>query len=116
MTSVLMTPDGKVVEAEAAHGTVTRHYRQHQKGEQTSTNSVASIYAWTRGLSHRAKLDSNDALARFAATLEKVTVDTVESGSMTKDLAILVGADQKWLSTTQFLDKVSENLTKAMAG
>jgi isocitrate dehydrogenase len=115
MTSVLMTPDGKVVEAEAAHGTVTRHYRQHQKGEQTSTNSVASIYAWTRGLAHRAKLDSNDALARFAKTLEKVTVDTVESGSMTKDLAILVGADQKWLSTTQFLDQVSANLTKAMA-
>jgi isocitrate dehydrogenase len=116
MTSVLMTPDGKVVEAEAAHGTVTRHFRQHQKGEQTSTNSVASIYAWTRGLAHRAKLDSNDALARFSATLEKITVDTVESGFMTKDLAILVGADQKWLSTTQFLDKVSENLTKAMAG
>jgi isocitrate dehydrogenase len=115
MTSVLMTPDGKVVEAEAAHGTVTRHFRQHQKGEQTSTNSVASIYAWTRGLAHRAKLDSNDALARFASTLEKVTVDTVESGFMTKDLAILVGADQKWLSTTQFLDKVSDNLTKAMA-
>jgi isocitrate dehydrogenase len=115
MTSVLMTPDGKVVEAEAAHGTVTRHFRQHQKGEQTSTNSVASIYAWTRGLAHRAKLDSNDALARFSATLEKITVDTVESGFMTKDLAILVGADQKWLSTTQFLDKVSENLTKAMA-
>jgi isocitrate dehydrogenase len=115
MTSVLMTPDGKVVEAEAAHGTVTRHFRQHQKGEQTSTNSVASIYAWTRGLAHRAKLDSNDALARFASTLEKVTVGTVESGDMTKDLAILVGADQKWLSTTQFLDKVSENLTKAMA-
>jgi isocitrate dehydrogenase len=115
MTSVLMTPDGKVVEAEAAHGTVTRHYRQHQKGEQTSTNSVASIYAWTRGLAHRAKLDNNDALARFASTLEKVTVGTVESGFMTKDLAILVGADQKWLSTTQFLDQVSENLTKAMA-
>jgi isocitrate dehydrogenase len=115
MTSVLMTPDGKVVEAEAAHGTVTRHFRQHQKGEQTSTNSVASIFAWTRGLTHRAKLDNNDALARFSATLEKVTVDTVEAGSMTKDLAILVGADQKWLSTTQFLDKVSENLTKAMA-
>jgi isocitrate dehydrogenase len=116
MTSVLMTPDGKVVEAEAAHGTVTRHYRQHQKGEQTSTNSVASIYAWTRGLSHRAKLDSNDALARFATTLEKVTVGTVEAGYMTKDLALLVGAEQKWLSTTGFLDKVSENLTKAMAG
>jgi isocitrate dehydrogenase len=115
MTSVLMTPDGKVVEAEAAHGTVTRHFRQHQKGEQTSTNSVASIYAWTRGLAHRAKLDSNDALARFASTLEKVTVGTVESGFMTKDLALLVGAEQKWLSTTGFLDKVSENLSKAMA-
>jgi isocitrate dehydrogenase len=115
MTSVLMTPDGKVVEAEAAHGTVTRHYRQHQKGEQTSTNSVASIYAWTRGLAHRAKLDDDDALAKFAATLEKVTVATVESGFMTKDLALLVGADQKWLSTTGFLDKVDENLKRAMA-
>ena len=115
MTSVLMTPDGKVVEAEAAHGTVTRHYRQHQKGEQTSTNSVASIYAWTRGLAHRAKLDGNAELAKFAATLEKVTVDTVESGFMTKDLALLVGADQKWLSTTGFLDKIDENLKKAMA-
>src|SRR4051812_18679910 len=115
MTSVLMTPDGKVVEAEAAHGTVTRHYRQHQKGEQTSTNSVASIYAWTRGLSHRAKLDNNPALAKFSSTLEKVCVDTVEAGHMTKDLALLVGADQKWLSTTAFLDKISENLTKAMA-
>ena len=115
MTSVLMTPDGKVVEAEAAHGTVTRHYRQHQKGEQTSTNSVASIYAWTRGLAHRAKLDGDAALAKFAATLEKVTVATVESGFMTKDLALLVGADQKWLSTTGFLDKVDENLKRAMA-
>jgi isocitrate dehydrogenase len=115
MTSVLMTPDGKVVEAEAAHGTVTRHYRQHQKGEQTSTNSVASIYAWTRGLAHRAKLDGDAELAKFAATLEKVTVATVESGSMTKDLALLVGADQKWLSTTGFLDKVDENLKRAMA-
>jgi isocitrate dehydrogenase len=114
MTSVLMTPDGKVVEAEAAHGTVTRHYRQHQKGEQTSTNSVASIYAWTRGLAHRAKLDANAELAKFATTLEKVTVDTVESGFMTKDLALLVGADQKWLSTTGFLDKIDENLKKAM--
>jgi len=116
MTSVLMTPDGKVVEAEAAHGTVTRHFRQHQRGEQTSTNSVASIFAWTRGLAHRAKLDNNAELARFAATLEKVTIGTVEQGFMTKDLAILVSADQKWLSTTQFLDKVSDNLTKAMAG
>ena len=115
MTSVLMTPDGKVVEAEAAHGTVTRHYRQHQRGEQTSTNSVASIYAWTRGLAHRAKLDDDSELARFATTLEKVTVGTVESGFMTKDLALLVGADQKWLSTTGFLDKVDENLKKAMA-
>ena len=115
MTSVLMTPDGKVVEAEAAHGTVTRHYRQHQKGEQTSTNSVASIYAWTRGLAHRAKLDDDAELAKFAATLEKVTVATVESGFMTKDLALLVGADQKWLSTTGFLDKVDENLERAMA-
>jgi isocitrate dehydrogenase len=115
MTSVLMTPDGKVVEAEAAHGTVTRHYRQHQKGEQTSTNSVASIYAWTRGLAHRAKLDENAELAKFAATLERVTVGTVESGFMTKDLALLVGADQKWLSTTAFLDKVDENLKQAMA-
>ena len=115
MTSVLMTPDGKVVEAEAAHGTVTRHYRQHQKGEQTSTNSVASIFAWTRGLAHRAKLDDNPKLAKFAATLEKVTVDTVEAGFMTKDLALLVGSEQKWLSTTGFLDKVDENLKKAMA-
>jgi isocitrate dehydrogenase len=110
-----MTPDGKVVEAEAAHGTVTRHYRQHQRGEQTSTNSVASIFAWTRGLAHRAKLDNNPELAKFATTLERVTVGTVESGFMTKDLALLVGADQKWLSTTGFLDKVDENLKKAMA-
>src|ERR1700716_1373375 len=115
MTSVLMTPDGKVVESEAAHGTVTRHYRQHQRGEQTSTNSVASIYAWARGLAHRAKLDANPELAKFAAPLAKVTVDTVESGFMTKDLALLVGAHQKWLSTTGFLDKVDENLKKAMA-
>jgi isocitrate dehydrogenase len=115
MTSVLTTPDGKMVEAEAAHGTVTRHYRQHQKGEQTSTNSVASIYAWARGLAHRAKLDSNAELAKFASTLEKVTVDTVESGFMTKDLALLVGPDQKWLTTTGFLDKIDENLKRAMA-
>jgi isocitrate dehydrogenase len=115
MTSVLMTPDGKTVEAEAAHGTVTRHYRQHQKGEQTSTNSVASIFAWTRGLAHRAKLDGNPELAKFASTLERVTVDTVEAGFMTKDLALLVGADQKWLSTTGFLDKVDEHLQRAMA-
>ncbi|MDZ5696434.1 MULTISPECIES: NADP-dependent isocitrate dehydrogenase [Phyllobacteriaceae] len=115
MTSVLMTPDGKTVEAEAAHGTVTRHYRQHQRGEETSTNSIASIFAWTRGLAHRAKLDDNDALRKFAATLEKVCVDTVEAGFMTKDLALLIGPDQPWLSTTGFLDKVDENLQKAMA-
>ncbi len=115
MTSVLMTPDGKTVEAEAAHGTVTRHYRQHQKGEETSTNSIASIFAWTRGLAHRAKLDNNEALKNFADSLEKVCVDTVESGFMTKDLALLIGPNQKWLSTTGFLDKIAENLEKAMA-
>ena len=114
MTSVLMTPDGKIVESEAAHGTVTRHYRQHQKGEQTSTNSIASIFAWTRGLAHRAKLDDNAPLAKFASTLEKVCVDTVQAGFMTKDLALLVGPEQKWLTTTGFLDKVDENLKKAM--
>ena len=106
MTSVLMTPDGKTVEAEAAHGTVTRHYRLHQQGKETSTNSAASIFAWTRGLAHRGKLDGNAELIRFAETLEKVTVDTIESGAMTKDLALLVGPDQPWLSTTGFLDKV----------
>ena len=115
MTSALLTPDGKTVEAEAAHGTVTRHYREHQKGKETSTNSIASIFAWTRGLSHRAKLDNNAELAKFANTLEKVCVDTVEEGYMTKDLALLVGADQRWLSTTGFLDKVAENLEKALA-
>ena len=115
MTSQLMTPDGKVVEAEAAHGTVTRHYRQHQKGEATSTNSIASIYAWTGGLKHRAKLDGNEALATFAATLERVVVETVEAGHMTKDLALLVGPDQRWLTTTGFLDKVDENLQAALA-
>jgi isocitrate dehydrogenase len=115
MTSVLMTPDGDTVEAEAAHGTVTRHYRQHQQGKETSTNSIASIFAWTRGLAHRAKLDSNADLKRFSDTLEKVCVGTVEQDHMTKDLALLVGPDQKWLSTTGFLDKVDENLKKAMA-
>jgi isocitrate dehydrogenase len=115
MTSVLMTPDGKTVEAEAAHGTVTRHYRQHQKGEETSTNSIASIFAWTRGLAHRAKLDGNAELTNFASTLEKVCINTVESGFMTKDLALLIGPDQPWLSTTGFLDKIDENLQKAMA-
>ncbi|SEP59691.1 NADP-dependent isocitrate dehydrogenase [Thalassovita taeanensis] len=116
MTSQLMTPDGKIVEAEAAHGTVTRHYRQHQKGEETSTNSIASIFAWTGGLKHRAKLDDNAALMRFADTLEKTVVDTVEAGSMTKDLALLVGPDQSWLTTMGFLEKVNENLNKALAG
>jgi isocitrate dehydrogenase len=115
MTSVLMTPDGKTVEAEAAHGTVTRHYRQHQQGKETSTNSIASIFAWTRGLAHRAELDGNPALAKFAATLEKVAIDTVEAGYMTKDLALLVGDQQAWLSTTGFLDKVDEGLKRAMA-
>lgn len=115
MTSVLLTPDGKTVEAEAAHGTVTRHYREHQKGKETSTNSIASIFAWTRGLAHRAKLDDNAELAKFAATLEKVCVDTVESGFMTKDLALLIGPDQKWLSTTGFLEKVASNLEAEMA-
>jgi isocitrate dehydrogenase len=116
MTSVLMTPDGKIVEAEAAHGTVTRHYRQHQKGEQTSTNSVASIYAWTGGLKHRAKLDGNEPLMRFARTLEKVTVDAVEDGFMTKDLALLVGPDQKWLTTIGYLEKVDDYLNRALQG
>jgi isocitrate dehydrogenase len=116
MTSVLMTPDGKTVEAEAAHGTVTRHYRQHQKGEETSTNSIASIFAWTGGLKHRAKLDNNAELKNFAETLEKVIVDTVESGFMTKDLALLVGPDQGWLTTMGFLEKIDENLQKALAG
>jgi isocitrate dehydrogenase len=115
MTSVLATPDGRTVEAEAAHGTVTRHYREHQKGKETSTNSIASIFAWTRGLAHRAKLDGSEELKRFADTLERVCVDTVEAGHMTKDLALLVGADQPWLSTTGFLDKIDENLQAAMA-
>jgi len=114
MTSQLMTPDGKIVEAEAAHGTVTRHYRQHQDGQATSTNSIASIFAWTGGLKHRAKLDENTELMKFADTLEKVIVDTVESGSMTKDLALLVGPDQSWLTTEGFLEKIDENLNAAM--
>ena len=116
MTSVLMTPDGKTVEAEAAHGTVTRHYREHQKGKETSTNSIASIFAWTGGLRHRAKLDDNAALQRFAETLERVTVQAVEDGWMTKDLALLVGPDQKWLTTTGYLEKVDEYLSRALAG
>ncbi len=115
MTSVLMSPDGKICEAEAAHGTVTRHYRQHQKGQETSTNSMASIFAWTGGLKHRAKLDNNEKLAKFANTLEKVCVDTVEAGFMTKDLALLVGADQGWLSTAAFIDKIAENLIAELA-
>src|ERR1700685_4070818 len=116
MTSVLLTPDGKIVEAEAAHGTVTRHYREHQKGKSTSTNLIASIFAWTRGLAHRAKLDNNPALDTFAHTRERVCVETVEAGDMTKDLALLVGPDQKWLTTEGFLDKVDENLRMAMGG
>jgi len=116
MTSVLMTPDGKIVEAEAAHGTVTRHFREHQKGNATSTNSVASIYAWTGGLKHRAKLDDNAELLTFAETLERVVVETVENGFMTKDLALLVGPEQKWLTTMGFLEKVDENLNRALPG
>jgi isocitrate dehydrogenase len=115
MTSVLITPDGKIMEAEAAHGTVTRHYRQHQRGESTSTNSIASIFAWTQGLNHRAELDGDDDLKHFCQTLEQVCVSTVESGQMTKDLALLVGEKQGWLTTEGFLDKVAENLTKALA-
>ncbi len=114
MSSVLMTPDGKTMEAEAAHGTVTRHYRAHQKGQETSTNSIASIFAWTRGLAKRAELDDTPDLANFAQTLERVCIKTVESGFMTKDLALLVGSQQKWLSTEGFLDKIDENLKKAM--
>jgi isocitrate dehydrogenase len=112
MTSVLMTPDGKTVEAEAAHGTVTRHYRLHQQGKPTSTNSAASIYAWSGGLKHRAKLDSNDRLMKFAEALEKATVSTIESGKMTKDMAVLVGPDQQWLTTEGFIDAVDKGLQK----
>ena len=115
MTSVLLTPDGKTMEAEAAHGTVTRHYRAHQRGEDTSTNSIASIFAWTRGLAKRAELDGNEKLAHFALTLEKTCVSTVERGSMTKDLALLVGEGQGWLTTEGFLDKVGENLDAALS-
>ncbi len=114
MTSVLMTPDGKTVEAEAAHGTVTRHYRMHQRGEETSTNPIASIFAWTRGLYYRGRFDNTPEVMRFAETLERVCVATVESGSMTKDLAILIGPDQPWLTTNQFLDTIDENLKAAM--
>ena len=114
MTSQLMTPNGSILEAEAAHGTVTRHYREHQKGNETSTNSIASIYAWTGGLKHRAKLDNNKELEKFALKLESIVIKTVESGYMTKDLAMLIGNNHKWLSTTQFIDKVEENLLKAI--
>ncbi len=115
MTSVLMTPDGKTIEAEAAHGTVTRHYREHQKGKQTSTNPIASIFAWTRGLAARGRLDGTPDVVAFAETLEKVCIDTVEAGDMTKDLAVLIGPEQKWLTTNQFLDKLDANLKAAMA-
>jgi isocitrate dehydrogenase len=114
MTSVLLSPDGRTVESEAAHGTVTRHYREHQKGKETSTNPIASIYAWTRGLWYRGKFDNTPAVQKFAETLEKVCVDTVEAGSMTKDLALLISPDQTWMTTRQFLDKLDQNLKKAM--
>ena len=114
MTSTLLTPDGKIMEAEAAHGTVTRHYRMHQQGKETSTNPIASIFAWTRGLAHRGKLDSNDELINFAQTIEKVCIECVESGSMTKDLAILIGPSSKYLTTNQFLDEIDGNLKKKL--
>ena len=114
MTSVLMTPDGKTVESEAAHGTVTRHYREHQAGRATSTNPIASIFAWTQGLAHRAKLDNNRELAEFAKTLEEVCIKTVESGKMTKDLALLIGKDAPWLNTQDFLSAIDENLKAAL--
>ena len=115
MTSVLLTPDGKTVESEAAHGTVTRHFRQHQAGNQTSTNPIASIFAWTRGLSYRAKFDNTHEVDTFAKTLENVCIETVESGYMTKDLALLVSKDQKWLTTTEFLNKIDQNFKKVMS-
>ncbi|MEC7237792.1 MAG: isocitrate/isopropylmalate family dehydrogenase, partial [Pseudomonadota bacterium] len=114
MTSVLMTPDGKTVEAEAAHGTVTRHYRQHQQGKDTSTNPIASIFAWTRGLGYRAKFDDTPDVAEFAATVERVCIETVEAGQMTKDLALLIGKDQPFLTTDKFLDALDANLKSAM--
>ena len=114
MTSILITPDGKTVESEAAHGTVTRHYRMYQQGKETSTNPIASIFAWTKGLAHRGKLDGNDELKRFASILEKVCVQTVESGSMTKDLAILISKNQKYLTTNQFLEVINSNLKKSL--
>ena len=114
MTSVLIAPDGRTMEAEAALGTVTRHYRMHQQGKETSTNPIASIFAWTRGLAHRGKLDANDELIKFATTLEKVCIDCVETGSMTKDLAILIDTNQKYLTTNQFLDAIDGNLKKKL--
>ena len=114
MTSVLMTPDGKIVESEAAHGTVTRHFRDHQAGKATSTNPIASIFAWTRGLAHRAKLDNNPELARFSDTLERVCIKTVESGKMTKDLALLISKDSPWLNTQEFLAAIDDNLKAEM--
>ena len=114
MTSVLMTPDGKTIETEAAHGTVTRHYKLHQQGKETSTNPIASIFAWTRGLAHRGKLDNNDELIKFSKTLEKVCVSTVEEGYMTKDLAILISKDSKFLTTNQFLEKLDKNFKKML--
>ena len=114
MTSTLLTPDGKIMEAEAAHGTVTRHYRMHQQGKETSTNPIASIFAWTRGLAHRGKLDGNDELIKFANTIEQVCIECVESGSMTKDLAILIGPSSKYLTTNQFLDVIDQNLKKKL--
>jgi isocitrate dehydrogenase len=115
MTSVLMTPDGKTVEAEAAHGTVTRHYRQHQQGKPTSTNPIASIFAWTQGLAHRGKLDGTPEVTKFAETLERVCIETVESGKMTKDLALLISKEQSYLTTEEFLAAINENLQKAMS-
>jgi isocitrate dehydrogenase len=115
MTSVLLTPDGGVVEAEAAHGTVTRHYREHQKGRETSTNPIASIFAWTRGLAYRGRFDDTPDVVEFAHALERVCVETVESGAMTKDLALLIGPEQTWLTSQEFLDKLDENLSRAMA-
>jgi isocitrate dehydrogenase len=115
MTSVLMSPDGRTVEAEAAHGTVTRHYRDHQAGKATSTNPIASIFAWTRGLAHRAKLDSNPKLSEFAEALERVCIETVESGKMTKDLALLISPDAPWLNTQEFLDAINVNPKARMA-
>jgi isocitrate dehydrogenase len=115
MTSVLMTPDAKTIEAEAAHGTVTRHFRLHEQGKETSTNPIASIYAWTRALHYRGQFDDTPEVTRFADTLERVCKETVEAGDMTKDLALLISADQSWLTTGQFMDKLDENLKLAMA-